>query len=327
MKLRILDAFPVLRSQDLDHARAAVAGHYCDHNLELVQGKSLKVAHNRVCGENMSVNLLCYGGEVQIDPGELQNFYLFQIPLQGASSIKHRDYEIDSTARLGTVLNPDRPTQMKWAHDCTKLMLQVDAPFLNQVAQSAYDSPLPGPVRFDPRIDLTKPAGRRIKSLILALARSFDSGSLSASRKDLSLLYCEDRITHEILANQPSNISHLLVKETPPASSTQLRRAITFMHAHVNETLTLAQIAAAADTHPRNLQTRFRRETGVSPMAYLKNLRLDLSHYWLLQQVERCSVTDVAYSNGYSHLGRFSSEYRSRFGHSPSQSSLKTFGL
>lgn len=318
----ILHSFPVLRSHDLDQARAAVAGHYCDHKLELLRGSSLRVVHNRACGANLSVNLLCYGGDVRIDPGELQSFYLFQIPLQGASRITHRDYEIDSDARMGTVLNPDRPTRMVWAGDCTKLMLQVDAAFLNRVAAETYGSPLPGPVRFDPRVDLTRPEGRRIKSLIVDLARSFDSGSLSATRKDLSLIHSERQIAREILTNQPSNISHLLTKRVAHAGSVQLRRAIAFMHAHANENLTLSQIAAAADIHPRNLQTRFRQETGLSPMAYLRALRLDLAHYWLIQQVDRCAVTDVAYSNGYAHLGRFSSEYRSRFGCSPSQAAL-----
>lgn len=322
MKTRILDAYPVLRSHDLDHARAAVAGHYCDHKLELRQGKDLRVVHNRVCGANLSVNLLCYGGDVQIDPGELQSFYLFQIPLHGSAQIHHRFDEIESDKSMGTVLNPDRPAQMMWAGDCTKLMLQVDAAFLNQVAEEAYGIPLPGPVRFDPRIPLNRPAGRRIRSLIFGLAQSYETEVLSPTRSDLNLLHFEHQIVHEIVMSQQSNISHLLAQSEATATTPQLKRAIAFMNEHVDEKLTLAQIAKAAGSHPRNLQTSFRQETGLSPMAYLRNLRLDLSHYWLMQKAQRPSVSDVAYGTGYSHLGRFSSDYRNRFGHSPSQSAL-----
>lgn len=322
MKLRFLNAFSVLRSCDLDHARAAVAGHYCDHDLVLTRGTSVEVTHNRVRGDKLSVNLLRYGGDVRIDPGELRDFYLFQLPLAGAAQVQHRNHQVDSSPRVGSILNPDRPTTMEWSATCTQLMLQVDADYLNHVAADVYGGALPGPVRFDPHMDLTSPTGRKIKALIIGLARSFETGRFTPGRKVLGLLHSEWQLVQEILLHQPSNVQHLLAAPIAPASSVQLRKAIAFMRTHVDVPLTLGQIAQAAGTHPRGLQNRFRQELGRSPMAFLRDLRLDMARYWLLQRVEPHSVTDVAYSCGYSHLGRFSGEYRTRFGHSPSQSAL-----
>ena len=63
----------------------------------------------------------------------------------------------------------------------------------------------------------------------------------------------------------------------------------------------------------------FQREFGKSPMQVLREARLDTAHYELTVRQNTPSVTDVAYQNGFSHLGRFARDYKARFGHLPSQ--------
>ena len=111
---RLLQDFNVLRSSDLDEARAAVAMRYCDHRLDLVSGNEIRVEHNHARGAHMSLNMLGYGADVAINPGELQDFYLLQLPLVGQARISHRGEEISANATCGTMLNPDRPTEMIW---------------------------------------------------------------------------------------------------------------------------------------------------------------------------------------------------------------------
>jgi len=56
----------------------------------------------------------------------------------------------------------------------------------------------------------------------------------------------------------------------------------------------------------------------MSPMAMLRALRLEMAAARLVEgQCE--SVTDVALSLGYSNFGRFATEFRRRFGCSPSE--------
>jgi transcriptional regulator GlxA family with amidase domain len=138
---------------------------------------------------------------------------------------------------------------------------------------------------------------------------------LGQSLQDLS---SEREIVVALLELQPSNIAHYLSRAPGPVLPAALRRAVGFIHAGYDRDLTLNEIAQACDLHPRSLQVAFRQAMGVSPMAYLKALRLDAARYLLSARRRPDSVTDVALGCGFSHLGRFSRDYRARFGHSPS---------
>ena len=56
-------------------------------------------------------------------------------------------------------------------------------------------------------------------------------------------------------------------------------------------------------------------------MEYLREIRLKRAREALLaaDPCSATSVTEIALDSGFVHLGRFSSEYRNRFGESPSQ--------
>ena len=70
----------------------------------------------------------------------------------------------------------------------------------------------------------------------------------------------------------------------------------------------------------RTLQRSFKEYFGHSVMDYLKTVRLDAAFRELTAGDSReTNVTDVALGNGFTHLGRFSVDYRRRFGESPSE--------
>jgi transcriptional regulator GlxA family with amidase domain len=53
-------------------------------------------------------------------------------------------------------------------------------------------------------------------------------------------------------------------------------------------------------------------------MRYLRNARFQQAREALRRAPPETSVTDIAMTWGFSHMGRFSVEYRKRFGESPS---------
>ncbi|WP_349814825.1 helix-turn-helix domain-containing protein [Curtobacterium sp. MCJR17_043] len=68
------------------------------------------------------------------------------------------------------------------------------------------------------------------------------------------------------------------------------------------------------------MQESFRRTLGVSPLTYLRQVRLDRVHDELLARDPRtASVGEVATRWGFAHLGRFSAAYAERFGEYPKQ--------
>jgi AraC-like DNA-binding protein len=68
----------------------------------------------------------------------------------------------------------------------------------------------------------------------------------------------------------------------------------------------------------RSLQAGFRQWRETTPTAFLRQARLQLVRDDLLRSGPEANVTTVALRHGFSHLGRFSAQYRSAFGEDPS---------
>lgn len=315
-----LASHPLLRTGDLDEARHCVTEKFCDHRLFLsASDEKLTVRHNHVAGKHVSINYLHYGASVQIDPGMLENFYLLQVPLSGGAFVRHRGKDIVAGPSTATLLNPDRETNMTWRADCRKLLLQIDKEYLQSTAEQLVGAPIPGAIRFDPVVDLTRNCGKQIRNMVVHTAQLAESGMLFGLQGAVQDLWVETDLVTKLLRLQDSNISHVLTKSDQKVLPAGLRRALAFIHENLAEPIRLADIAQQSEMNVRTLQKGFQRSLGMTPMQALHNARLDAAHYQLTALQNKPSVTEVAYSNGFSHLGRFSRDYKERFGRSPSQ--------
>ncbi|WP_425293447.1 helix-turn-helix transcriptional regulator [Micromonospora cremea] len=97
-----------------------------------------------------------------------------------------------------------------------------------------------------------------------------------------------------------------------------MRRACALIADHHGEALTVGDVAEALRVSVRTLQDCFRRELQTTPTAYVRACRLEAVHRALRAAGPGASVTTVALQHGFVHLGRFASDYRVRFGESPS---------
>jgi AraC-like DNA-binding protein len=132
-----------------------------------------------------------------------------------------------------------------------------------------------------------------------------------ASLKDAILSMLVEGISH--------NYSALLSRRTASAAPRNVKRAIEFMHAHVTDALLLEEIAVAAQSSPRSLQMAFRQFRGITPMAYLRRIRLDGARNEMLNGSAQIHVSDVAYRWGFAHHGIFTARYKLAFGEAPSK--------
>ncbi|MDF3415866.1 AraC family transcriptional regulator [Sulfitobacter sp. M57] len=318
-----LTAYPLLRTDDLDEARHRVTEKFCDHKLDKSSRfDALAVRHNHVAGQHVSINYLHYGADVKIDPGLLEDFYLLQAPLSGTALVRHRGRDIVANAQTATLLNPDRETQMQWHGDCRKLMLQIDKKFLGKVAADLLGRPAPGPIRFDPVVDMQTEPGQHIRRILKRAALMAGEGSLLGGLCGAQDMWAETELVATLLNHQSSNISHMLEAADHHALPADIKRAVAYIHDNLSEPIRLTDIAAHTGVNVRTLQKGFQRTFGKSPMQLLREARLDAAHYYLSVKQDAPSVTDAAYQAGFSHLGRFSSAYKSRFGHLPHKETI-----
>jgi transcriptional regulator GlxA family with amidase domain len=118
----------------------------------------------------------------------------------------------------------------------------------------------------------------------------------------------------ETARNGPAAAGGAIAKR--PLEPYFLKRADQFIREHAGATFTVASLAAHCGVSERTLQKAFVDFRGVTPIAHVRNARLDLAHHALAGGHE--SVHDVAALCGFRSVTTFALEYRKRFGTSPS---------
>ena len=99
-----------------------------------------------------------------------------------------------------------------------------------------------------------------------------------------------------------------------------VRQMTDHLHAHPDRTMRLSDLCQLTGSSARSIAHACQTVLGTSPMRYLKQLRLNRARILLRKgSREVTSVSECAHFAGFSHLGRFSADYRRTFGESPSQ--------
>src|SRR4029079_11922676 len=111
----------------------------------------------------------------------------------------------------------------------------------------------------------------------------------------------------------------LRFSEEPSALPRGVRRALDAMRAAPSREFDLAELSAIAGTPARTLQRQFRTFLGKSPLDALRDIRFEAARRELLRGSPSAKVAEIAARAGFTHFGRFSTEYRRRFGEKPSQ--------
>jgi AraC family transcriptional regulator len=99
--------------------------------------------------------------------------------------------------------------------------------------------------------------------------------------------------------------------------SPEVRRALDFIHAHCTEDFSLEQLAASALLSPFYFLRTFKQQTGLTPYAYLRQLRLREAAVLLSQSKE--SVSAIAARLGFASASHLSAAFRRQYGVTPSQ--------
>ena len=99
-----------------------------------------------------------------------------------------------------------------------------------------------------------------------------------------------------------------------------VKQADGYMRSHLDHPLTLTDLCQALGTSSRALCYGFQEIFGMSPMSYLKTLRLQRAYQVLkAAQSNQTIVTDTATQFGFYHLGYFAQDYKQMFGELPSE--------
>lgn len=314
-----LQGHVLFRSSDLDEARARVAEVFCPHRLDTSGGGAFAARHHHLAGQGLSLNYIEYGARTRIMPGELGAFYLLQIPLAGGASIRNGAQSYLSTPDRAAILNPHLPTVMEWEEGTRQILVQISRAAMQAHLAAHLGGPSDRPLTFDGPLDLTAGPGAALRRLVLWLVAEADAGQspVAAPAAGLMAGQIEKTVLSGLLDAAGHDHMAALGRRRAAPRPRHLRLAESYIEAHLDQPITLEDVAEAAGISPRGLQLAFRQHRGTTPLGFWREVRLARAHADLLTAAPGVTVTQVALRWGFTHFGRFSELYRARYGLSP----------
>lgn len=302
MDFRLLadSKLPVLRSH-----QAVEIGRHLSHFLVSTKVTSVDAFTRpaRVGGVRIgafSVALVELGAPASIEAVSQGDYALMTLCLHGSAQIEVDGRVIPLLANHGLLGLPHGTIRATSSGDCVRLVVRIDSRLIER--RSLFSTAL-----FELSHPAIEPFLEQVKAVLSsrAMIAAIDNEPIVCGRVEALLATLLQRTCLPTISDGADL----------PIASRDVRRAEAYLRSNMSRNVRLEDVATAAGASVRTLQTSFQRDRHVTPLQYLRNLRLDAARQRLLAG---SSVAEAALDTGFSHQGRFAQYYRRRFGHSPS---------
>ena len=317
---RPLSTFQILRTGDLDEARQAVAEIYLEHHLDSRRSDRLDVTLNAIEERLFTAGFLAYGTEATLRMPPTEVNYHINLTLAGTTvAVRSDGTKADTEARRsGLILHPEQTNTVAWASDAEQVILKVPRTSLESHLSDLLGRQVKTVIDFDYQLDLSTPAGASLLASVEFFIRELDRPGgivdMPLARDQL-----ESFIMSQLLAAGSHPFREELMAPSEQVKLGRLRPVVDFIEMNADEPLTPNELARAGNMSVRTLHASFQRCFGLSPMAYVRKIRLEHVRAELVANRDpHLQVTEVASRWGFFHLGRFAQQYRARYGESPS---------
>jgi AraC-like DNA-binding protein len=316
----LLERLRIFQSRDADETRAFLRGKDYRFEVPLRQTRQLDARINGVYMPTVYIGYVQYGSaSVALSPGQNRPDYWLQLPLSGNLEASIGRDMVACTPLRGAIASPAREEcRFLSESGSTRIQLALNGSALVRHLAALLGEPPAGQLDFAPAIDLATGYGRSLaRYVLMAVADLEQAGSVLWSPSTMRAF--EDFVSTALLLSHPHNYSDALRRLQHPIAPRDVKRAIDYMQANLEAPITIADIAAASGVPGRTLFKHFSEWQGISPMRHLRNVRFAKVRQALLRADCGESVTEIAMRFGFAHMGRFSVEYRQRFGEMPSE--------
>lgn len=230
------------------------------------------------------------------------------------------DDEHHITPFFALVISPGTTYTLMLEQDSPQTIVRIEREAMERQLSRMLGRRLEDPIVFDPVGDLTTDSAARWHGALQILSSEVLSPS-SLVQQGVGAGSLEELIISTLLYIQESNYSEALRTRPRRSGRRAVRRSIEYIERHLSEPITLTAIADYVQMSPRSIQMGFRDDLGTTPIAFVRDRRLDAVRRALLGAIpgDGLTVTEAASRWGFNHLGNFSQVYRQRFGESPSQ--------
>lgn len=285
-------------------------GKELDFSLRLVQVGQLQLYHVSL-GDDVPIRMTT-------EPVDNGDFSLVALTGGRGRARQHKD-ECEFSLTKG-VMRDRRMPFLVHEHGFSAFLLSCPPQVLEEHARSLVGEPRKGKnLAFDLAVDFTTPRALDLLKTLHFLAEEMDNPSFDFDNS-IVMGNWESLLMSQLLFAQPNTYTELLnLQSTSGVLPYHVKRARDHIHAHAHEHITLEELTSCAGCGYRALQIGFNNAFGLSPTAYLKQVRLDRIREELLTAGDSTTVAEIARKWGFFHMGRFAKAYKLQFNELPSE--------
>lgn len=306
---------------DLEGARSWMSGICGPHRLETATPERIRFHHsaNVLRSRSTTLGIIEYGTDVIVDIEDTERFssYSLSLPLCGEQELSKDGRLLRSDPDQGVIIAPNESQVLAISGDCRKLQVVISRPAMSEALEALLQRPVEQPLRFEAAMDARQGATaawwRMAQHFIGELTQGNELYEQLAFTREI-----ESSLIKGLILAQPNNYSSELRAMLGVKLPHYLVRARQYLHEHAREAVHLEDLEAAAGVSRFKLFEAFRKYFALSPMAYLKRHRLNGVRQEILEHGAARNISEIALGWGFTHLGRFSAEYRKLFDEAPS---------
>ena len=135
----------------------------------------------------------------------------------------------------------------------------------------------------------------------------------------------EDLMIHklpEFLLKAIANVADQLPKKISTSRQILLNKILTYIQKNLHRKVNTMELCDMFKISERNLRYIFKEILGVSPIRYLKIIKLNKARKGILKAKENIEINLTANKWGFNHSGQFATDYKKLFGEFPSETRL-----
>jgi AraC-like DNA-binding protein len=312
---------PWFRTRSPEQAIHLCETAYYPHRLRLLgPSKSFGLTQRVTSVGPMTVGEITYETDVALGFDETRASYHVCVPLEGRLEARHRGRQVTSTPTLASVYRPDADIAVtRWPARSRHLAVKIDQVAVDRALETLVGRRADIPIAFDAALPLNTSAVQDWVRLLLMINRQSERPD-SLLQHPLIWDPLLESLIHGFLLVADHPYRDALDAPAEPGRPAAVRDAMDIIETSPQLPLTTATLAMQCHTSVRTLQEGFRRHLGMSPMAYLRKVRLRHAHRDLRSAYPTyVTVASIAHRWGFSHLGRFAAAHKAMFGETPLQ--------
>ncbi|MGO4523904.1 AraC family transcriptional regulator [Microvirga sp. 2MCAF35] len=258
--------------------------------------------------------------DVILEPEEADDRMAFVMTASGTGEFL-LDGRTFSHSTDQAVIFPSGPPRIVRFDQSTEIkVFLTERPKIAECCAKLLGHDIPGFVDFNVASDLETAAGRSWLRLLSYAETELSDPYSFVRHSPVAWHQFEQQLLTGFLLSQQHEYTQALLAPQAAAVPFYVKRAEAYIEAHFAEPLSLADIAAQAGVSARSLQGGFQSFRHMTPMMFLRSVRLHRAHEALrAADPALMTVTQVALACGFRHVGEFGTAYRRVFGITPSQ--------